>query len=61
MDGDVVDGHRLTILVLRGPGGLGETVDNKKAIGPGAQTSRPDDAGPARDLRGGMASPALPF
>jgi hypothetical protein len=25
-------------------------------VGPGAQTSRPDDAGPVRNLRGGMAS-----
>ena len=29
-----------------------------KVIGPGAQTSRPGDAGPVKDLRGGMASRA---
>jgi hypothetical protein len=29
-----------------------------KVIGPGAQTSRPGDAGPVRGLRGGMASRA---
>jgi hypothetical protein len=28
------------------------------ALGPGAQTGRPDDAGPVRSLLGGMASPA---
>jgi hypothetical protein len=30
----------------------------ENAIGPGAQTSRPDDAGPVRILLGRMASPA---
>ncbi len=31
------------------------------AIGAGAQTCRPDDAGPVRDLLGGMTSPAAFF
>jgi len=29
---------------------------DENAIGLGAQTSRPDDAGPVRNLHGGMAS-----
>jgi hypothetical protein len=33
-------------------------IYNGNAIGPGAQTSRPDDAGPVRSLLGSMASPA---
>jgi len=31
---------------------------HERTIGAGAQTSRPDDAGPMRNLLGGMASPA---
>jgi hypothetical protein len=40
-----------------------ETVCDKiqKLSARGAQTSRPDDAGPVRDLRGGLASPAASF
>jgi hypothetical protein len=37
---------------------VGHLLYNNEAIGPGAQTSRPDDAGPVRRLLGGMASPA---
>ena len=40
---------------------LGDLHYNQNTIGPGAQTSRPDDAGPVRNLRGGMASPAASF
>jgi hypothetical protein len=40
---------------------VGHLLYNNEAIGPGAQTSRPDDAGPVRRLLGGMASPAAFF
>ena len=44
-----MSGHSLAETSLR---------SGERTIGPGAQTSRLDDAGPVRSLLGGMASPA---